>query len=47
MLLSKDIFIIENIANLEKINKNECTCIIAPLNIIITESPIRLIAFIK
>lgn len=47
MLLSQDVFIIENIGNLEKINQNECTCIIAPLNIITTESPIRLIALLE
>lgn len=46
VLLKNDIFIIENIANLDKINVINLKCIIAPLNIISTESPIRLIAII-
>ncbi len=44
ILLSQNIFIIENIAHLDKIKQFNCQCIIAPLKIVSTESPIRLIA---
>lgn len=47
VLLSHDIFIIENVANLDKITQFECQCIVAPLKIIATESPIRLLAIIE
>lgn len=47
IFLSRDIFIIENIAHLEKINVLQCRCIIAPLKITSTESPIRLVALIE
>jgi kynurenine formamidase len=46
ILLSKSIFIIENIAHLEKINTTEFRSIIAPLKIDSTESPIRLAAIL-
>lgn len=47
ILLSKNIFIVENIANLHLINIHQCQCIVAPLKIVSTESPIRLVALIS